>query len=230
MYCVNCGVKLADTEKICPLCHTRVYHPDIAQAEAKNLYPPADPRQRPASKGVQALLTFFIFIPIFLVLICDYQINQRIVWSGYVVGALVLSYVALILPLWFKKPNPVIFTPCTFATIAIYLLYINYQTGGDWFLSFAFPLTGGICLIVTAVVTLMRYLKKGVFFIFGGATIALGAFMVLVEFLLDLTFQMPGFYGWSLYPLVVLGLLGAALIYLGISRTARQLMERKFFI
>ena len=29
MYCVNCGVKLAPTESVCPLCGTRVYHPDL---------------------------------------------------------------------------------------------------------------------------------------------------------------------------------------------------------
>ena len=29
MYCANCGVKLADSEKVCPLCKTVAYHPDI---------------------------------------------------------------------------------------------------------------------------------------------------------------------------------------------------------
>ena len=37
MYCVKCGVQLADTEKSCPLCGTRVYHPDLVQAEATPL-------------------------------------------------------------------------------------------------------------------------------------------------------------------------------------------------
>ena len=29
MYCINCGVKLADTEHICPLCGTEVFHPEL---------------------------------------------------------------------------------------------------------------------------------------------------------------------------------------------------------
>ena len=33
MYCVRCGVKLADTEEKCPLCGTTVYHPDIRREE-----------------------------------------------------------------------------------------------------------------------------------------------------------------------------------------------------
>ncbi len=230
MYCINCGVKLSDTEKCCPLCQTTVYHPDLQRKSVNKSYPASDPRERPASKGVQAVLTILILIPAILVLLCDYQINGEVVWSGYVIGALAIGYLAGILPLWFRKPNPVIFTPCSFAAVAVYLLYIDFQINGGWFWTFALPLCVGICLIVTAVVTLMRYVRKGAFFIFGGAVILLGGFMVLVEFLIDYTFRIPKFFGWSLYPLVVLTLTGGALIYLGISRTARQLMERKFFI
>ena len=29
MYCVKCGVELADSQRVCPLCGTRVFHPDI---------------------------------------------------------------------------------------------------------------------------------------------------------------------------------------------------------
>ena len=29
MYCVNCGVKLADTEQFCPLCGVKALHPDV---------------------------------------------------------------------------------------------------------------------------------------------------------------------------------------------------------
>ncbi len=230
MYCVNCGVKLADSEKSCPLCGTAVFHPDIIRQPGQKLYPTAGPRERVDTKAVQTLLTFLVVLPLLIVFLCDRQINGQITWSGYVIGALCLGYVCLILPSWFKKPNPVIFTPCGFAAAVLYLLYINLMTGGEWFLSFAFPVAGGIGLIVTAVVALMRYVPKGGLYIFGGAFIALGAFMLLVEFLLDYTFGIPKFLGWSFYPLVVLSLLGGYLIYLAISRPAREMMERKFFI
>lgn len=29
MYCIKCGVKLADSEKKCPLCNTIVCHPEF---------------------------------------------------------------------------------------------------------------------------------------------------------------------------------------------------------
>ena len=34
MYCVKCGVELADSQRVCPLCGTRVFHPDIPRKTA----------------------------------------------------------------------------------------------------------------------------------------------------------------------------------------------------
>ena len=41
MYCIKCGVELADSEKVCPLCGTRVFHPDLpcGQADCFFLHP-----------------------------------------------------------------------------------------------------------------------------------------------------------------------------------------------
>ena len=63
------------------------------------------------------ILTALFLIPILVVPLCDIQLNGDVTWSGYVTGALLLSYVMLILPLLFRKPNFVIFIPCDFAAI-----------------------------------------------------------------------------------------------------------------
>lgn len=144
MYCVNCGVKLADTEQQCPLCHTRVYHPDIVRENADSLYPKNKyPVAKRGSLLPQVIVSAVFLLPILIVFMCDMQINGRVTWSGYVMGALSMMYVWIVLPMWFKAPNPVVFVPCAFAAIELYLLYINQTTGGDWFLSFAFPVVGG---------------------------------------------------------------------------------------
>ena len=96
------------------------------------------------------------------------------------------------------------------------------------FLDFAFPVVGGICLITCTVVTLMYYLHRGRLLILGGACMALGAFMLLIEFLMKMTFGLR-FIGWSIYPLVVLFLFGGLLIYFAINSAAREMIERKLF-
>lgn len=230
MYCINCGVKLADSEKKCPLCGTTVYHPDIPRPQGRPLYPvDRYPSTEVKPKAAQGVILFLFLVPLITTLLIDLRVNRCITWSGYVSGALLLFYVTVVLPGWFRDPNPVIFVPCGFVAIGLYLLYINLATGGSWFMSFAFPVVGGIGLIVTAVVTLLRYLRRGRLYIFGGASIALGAFMLLMEFLLVLTFH-RNFVGWSIYPLAALVLLGGFLIYLAIDHSAREMMERKLFI
>lgn len=231
MYCAKCGVKLSDNLSECPLCGTRAYHPDIDRTIADGQYPREKyPKKQKRTLVGQIILSILFLLPLLIVPLCDWQINGRITWSGYVTGAVLLGYVIIVLPTWFAKPNMVIFVPCDFAAACLYLLYINFATGGNWFLSFAFPVTGGIGLIVTAVVVLCKYVPKGNLYTFGGAFIAMGSFMLLIEWLINLTFNLPKFIGWSLYPLIVLVLFGGTLIYLAINRTARETLERKIFL
>ena len=231
MFCVKCGVSLGSSEKQCPLCGTRVFHPDLDPPQEEPLYPRHQlPATAPRSFLGPVILTALFLIPMLVVPLCDVQLNGGATWSGFVTGALLLSYVMLVLPLWFRNPNPVIFVPCSFAAIGAYLFYINFATGGSWFMSFALPITGGLCLIVSAVVTLLRYVPKGALFTLGGASIALGGLMLLMEFLVDLTFRIGKFFGWSLYPLIALVILGGVLIFLGACQPARQTLERKFFL
>lgn len=229
MYCVNCGVRLADTEKKCPLCETVVYHPQVKQGTQKPLYPQNKmPERKSGAKALNGAVIILFVIPLVLSFFADMQLDGTVDWFGYVAGGLVVAYTVMALPLWFQRPNPVIFVPCDFAAVTAYLLYIDLATGGGWFLSFAFPMIGCLALIVCAVVTLLRYLHRGRLYVLGGAFMALGALMLLMEFLMDITFDMA-FIGWSVYPLVGLAAIGGLLIYLAINSAAREMMERKLF-
>ena len=229
MYCINCGVKLADTEKKCPLCHTVVFHPNIPPKNVPPLYP-ADklPKAGSGKKALCGAMIILFLLPIVICFFADILYNKTLDWFGYVLGALLVFYTAFALPLWFNKPNPVIFTPCTFAAAALYLLYIQIATHGNWFLRFAFPVTGGLCILTCAVVTLLHYLHKGKLYIIGGACMLFGAFTMLIEFLLSHTFGLK-LVGWSVYPFVALLLIGGLFLYFAINASARETMERKLF-
>ncbi len=231
MYCVNCGVKLADTESRCPLCGTVAFHPDITREEKKSVYPKNKyPIDESGTLGLAILATVMFAIPFAMVLISDLCFHHGITWSGYVMGGLALGYLMFVLPLWFRRNYPVIFVPCWFVAAGLYLLYINCVTGGGWYLSFAFPILCGIGAIVTTVVVLLTYLRRGRLYIFGGAILATGVLIPLIEFLMCMTFTSVSFIGWSFYPLASLTLIGGLLIFLGICRPAREAMERTFFV
>lgn len=232
MYCIKCGVKLADSESVCPLCGLKVYHPELDTP--KNIEYPYPKFERQNEKvtrfGLMMVLTFISFLPIMLTLICDISITGEVTWSSYVIGGMLTTYLIFLLPLWFKTPNPVVFLPIDFAIVALFLLYINILNQGNWFFTLALPLAVGIGIIVTTVVTLIRYIKRGLLFIFGGTIIALGAFTVLIEHLVNVTFDTGKYIFWSLYPLTVLTFLGIIAIFIAICKPLKETIKRKFFI
>lgn len=72
MYCINCGVKLADIEKKCPLCGTVPYHPELVRQEGKLLYPMNRyPQAKAGGKVILGTLTIMLLVPILVTLICD---------------------------------------------------------------------------------------------------------------------------------------------------------------
>lgn len=235
MYCIKCGVELSAGQTKCPICETKVYHPDIP-IEGVETYPknntPPDKFER---KGLMFIFTAVFLIPLVLCLVCDLSINGEILWSGYAMGGIALLYLVTVLPFWFRHPSPIIFVPCDFVGILLYLFYIDFATQGAWFLTLAFPTVGAFGIIVSTITTLNTALKttgkRSSLFVYGGGIIALGALCVLVELLVAVTFNGGRFtFVWSHYPLISLFIIGMMLIIIGICRPLRQSLKKKFFL
>lgn len=230
MYCIQCGVKLADTEKACPLCGTVPYHPDLVMSEAVSLYPPNRyPSNKVSMLGVRVIVSVIFVIAFAICFLCDIQISHAVTWSAFVTGALITSYVCFVLPFWFKKPSAIIFVPVSFIAVGLYVLFIDLFTKGGWFLSFAFPVISIVGILVTAVVALTKFIKRGRLYIFGSAIIAFGCTMPLMELFLSITFKLK-YIWWSLYPLTALVLIGATVLFFAFCPSARESVERKFFL
>lgn len=232
MFCIKCGIELSEGQKICPICQTRVYHPDFKQSDALPTYPrKAFKSEEINIRGLLFIITLLHLIPVVFALILDLNLNGRIDWMGYVVGSVVFLYVCAVLPLWFKKPNPVVFVPCDFFTLAIFLWNINLKADGTWFWTLALPITVGVCLITTAMIVLLRYLRHGRLFIFGGGFILSGCVVLLIEHLMHITFNVnhTGF-AWSLYPMVFLAIIGVGLIVIEIVKPFKESLKKIFFL
>ena len=231
MYCINCGVKLEDSQKQCPLCGVKVYHPDLQLPKGEPLYPNHRyPAPEVASRAAQIVLTTLMTIAALITSFVDYQINGSITWGGIAAGGILVAYVVFVTPFWTRKVNPLVYIPGVFGTIVVYLWYLAYTVGGVWFWSFALPATAYLGTLVTLESWLLVRWRSRALTILGGGMIALGAFVVLLEYLIYITFSVRKFVAWSVYPFISLLLLGVMLIFLAINRSAREKMERKFFI
>ena len=81
MYCVKCGVELADSERVCPLCETPVYFPDL-DPDPETPYPrEINRRDFNPRYAVCFLITCFYLIIAAIPLLCDLNINDRVTWS-----------------------------------------------------------------------------------------------------------------------------------------------------
>ena len=233
MYCVKCGVELADTENKCPLCGTAVYHPDITREKADLTYPAfVKEREKMRPQGVLFILTVLCLMPIAITLFCDLYYGNGLTWAGYPTGGILLIYTVFILPQWFYRPNPVIFCPISFTVLGSYLLYINFQTDGDWFLTFAFPIVVYLAVFLSTVIALMRYTRGGRLYISGASFIAVGVLCVVIEFFMNLTFldRMLFDFFWSIIPLIACFLAGMMLIVIAIAKPLRESLKKRFFI
>lgn len=231
MYCINCGIELSPGQAICPICKTKVCHPDFPAQQALATYP-ARPFQSEAynRRGLVFVLTVIWALLTVLPVGLEWMLFKEINWSGYVTGGLALAYLLFLLPAWFQNPNPVIFVPCDFAGIGLYLLYVNFAVGGNWFMSFAFPVIVYLAAIITATCALLRYLRRGRLYIIGGGLIALGIFSVYLEFFIYYTFEAISFVFWSLFPLVAFVLLGLMLITVGIVKPFKESLRKYFYM
>lgn len=230
MYCIKCGAHLSDGQTTCPICNTRVYHPDFI-IEEKSTYPKgAFVSEEFNPKGLLFFLTILCLIPLLLPIILELTWMGRVSWSGYVAGGTILFYLGFILPFWFKHPSPTIFIPILLFAITGYLLYICLQSGGTWFWAFAFPLMMSLTAIISAETALLQYLKRGKLYIVGGGLISLGVWSVLLEVLINLSFDTAAAFRWSSAPLTIFSLLGIALIVIGIVKPFKESLRRIFFI
>mgnify|MGYP007102003761 CR=1 FL=1 len=227
MYCVKCGVKLQEGAERCPLCQTPVWAPEPAEKE--NSYPDHYPRLHRESDLPGAIaLTVICVTAILVLLIVCFKLYGALRWGAYVIGGIVLFYIMAVLPRWFSQPKGEIFVPVDHAAAALYVLFICLKTGGHWFLSFAFPVILASCLLFTALICLLKYVRSGRIFILGGFLLGLGGFTVLIEFFEHLSFGTEMF-RWSLYSLTVFGAAGLFLLIAGAIPSLRQTIQKRFF-
>ncbi len=230
MYCIKCGVELSDGQEICPICETRVCHPELP-VTPKPTYPKKEFVSEEFNRhGLLFVITVLWLLPAFLPMVFELMWSGGVEWSGYVIGALVFCYITVVLPWWFKKPNPVIFVSSDFAAALVYLFYIDLASGGEWFLPFALPVGAALGVIVSGVVTLCRYLKRGRLYVFGGAMMALGMWTQLIEALIRAVFAVRFPVIWSLFSATTLMLIGILLIVIAIVKPLRDSLVKIFFI
>ena len=229
MYCVKCGVKLQEQVSECPLCGTPVWNPDGTNEENVSSYSDRMPQRKKRSRKPALILvsTVCAFVVVVESLIC-LLVYGGLNWSGYVTGGVIMVYILVVLPFWFEHPKAEFFIPFDHVAAAVLTFYICRKTGGHWALTFALPILAGSCIVILVSYCLFKYVRRRRLLILAGNCFFLGGYMILVEFLVSITFGTTMF-TWCWFPFAGLAAVGVLFLLFGIIRPLREALEKYFF-
>lgn len=231
MYCAKCGVRLAQGEEACPLCHLRAYHPDLPTPQGARPYPKkAQVNQRQKRNAQATFLTVLVTSVLIFTLVCNLQGTQSVSWWRYVALSFALLYFVWVVPMWLPPIPTFVLLSADFVAVGGYLALLNLFTKEDWFLPFAFPTLGFFALLTLASYLLILLVRHSTLFVIGSDMLLCGAFMLLCEFLLDRTFCLTLGFSWSLYVLTACALCGAFLLLVALYASLRRALSKKLFL
>ncbi len=236
-YCVECGVKLAESEKVCPLCNTRVInpnHPDDIAAERP--YPNSvELQMRGLNRRELAWIVFmFLLLPVGATVIIDLLTGSepfRLGWSIFVIGAGVLLGIWTLMPIIFNKASVYLHVGLDFLAVAGYLAVIAWQINDwSWCLYLGIPIVLATALAVCAMIAVVRSGRLKPLTRAACTCIVIGFYIVALELIIDYTTIGIPTIKWSIYAFVPLLFVSLLLFY--ISRKPRLMdeLKRRLFV
>lgn len=207
-YCVNCGVELEETEKKCVLCGCEVVNPCSCQSIRTDAGRPYPSRIDELSKKENRRFSAFILTALFVLpaLICFF-LNilyfDEILWSIYVIGALIFLWTCIVIPLVNKKMNLIVFLFFDFIAAGLYLFVINITLSDiNWFFPLAFPVLLIFWILLEIIVFLsQRDIITG-FQIPAFGFIFSGLLCVCIDIILNIFFGLGLMISWSVFVII----------------------------
>ena len=233
-YCVNCGVELAESERVCPLCQTEVINPRAPWKEPSVMpYPPTLDRlmRRIDRRYLAALLSAFMVLPVVITLLCDWLSGDgALSWSLYVLGAGLLLGVWVIGPLLARRYRLLTFLASDCVAAAGYLLAIERIAGQRWFFPLALPLCAAVSvfLLLNAYLFRKRWGRQVVNRVIAGLS-SVGLMCVAVEVTVDLYLTSLIYLNWSPYVLTPCLVMSGVLMLLDGKKNLKEEIRKRMF-
>lgn len=230
-YCVNCGVKLAESEKICPLCETAVHNPrSTGEEEAYAPYPPRVETQKINRSFIAVLRLLILLVPIVVTFVCDLLGDFRIDWSLYVTGGALTLYVFVFVPMFFRENLVYLFIAMDVIAVCLYLALIFYLTAGmRWYLITALPIAFATGTLVDCATLIFRIKRLRALPKYAILCYMLCVYFVVLEIILEFAFYGRILLQWCWYANAPLALLGALLFIVNGKEGLVDELRRRLF-
>lgn len=230
-YCVHCGVKLNDSEKRCPLCHTVVLDPSRPpDPAAPRAYPVRTPEQelKKNKRFLLSLLALLLLLPAVLCLIIDLLTGGGLSWSIYAAGALILLFIPAAIPLLVPRYQIYFAVGAAFLCLNTYLFMVErLSQSGNWFFPIALPSLALGTVLLIAIILLYRFGRLNKLTLLAASVAAVAAECAGVEILRALALGRGFALVWSPYVAAPCIFVSLALFFINSNRAVREEVRRR---
>lgn len=235
-YCVECGVKLADSEKICPLCNTRVINPNHPEDMAHDRPYPSRVQQINGLKRRELawVVLIFLLLPVGATAIIDLLTGTQpfaLTWSLIVIGVGVMLGIWILTPIIFPKLSLYLHFAIDFVSVAGFLAVIAAYLGQwEWCFHLGIPIVVATGLAVCAMTSIARSSRLRPITRAACAFLVIGVFIVALELIID--YATLGIFAirWSIYAIVPLAFLALLLFYISRKPGLMDELKRRLFV
>ncbi len=231
-YCVHCGVELHKTAKKCPLCSTPVYDPSaIPDPEAVTPFPIEKEQVEMPRKDVGVLISALVLAISGTCVLLNLFAYDTYPWSIAVVGACVMAWIFL-LPLFiFKKPPVYVFIFLDGGAVTLYLWLIERMTDTDgWLLILGVPIVVATVLVSEVLALCRNVIKHHILTTMIEFASVIGAYVVLIECVLDYAIYQHVRLSYSAVVAVVMTVIDVAAITIYCSAKLRASLKKRLHL
>ena len=228
-YCVNCGVKLKKSEKVCPLCNTKVINPNIINDDYKPGYSSlVEEYNKINVKFLCKLITDILLVVASVTVLCDFIISKNLTWSIYVVASILYLDSKLTFVLFKKKFIPLLIELLSTEGLLFIIAYLN--NGLHWFLYLVCPFIFIIWLYI--ILCIFIFSKKRFNFLrrFSLAFASISVVLLVIEGCIDLFKDEKIIFNWSIYAVLPITIIGVLIFIISYNQKLIDEIKQRIFI
>ncbi len=232
-YCVNCGVELASSEKICPLCGVEVINPAVKPVlgEESRPYPKyiEEIHYREIRIATSKVIAMLMSIPFVIVLLMDFLDNRSFSWSLLPAAGIALIFMMCIFPCMLKRPIVWLFILFGALETAVFLFIVWFIYGGSWLFLLALPLLAAACAFVEGCYLAISAKRVRIHLKTIIVLLACMVFAVCVQILIELYLSGAIRLSWSVYVAITCGILSITVLIISRLYQKNESFKKRIF-
>lgn len=228
-YCVNCGVKLKQSEKICPLCNTKVINPNNLKDKFTPAYSQVVEKHKEINKKYLCeLITVVLICAAIITVLCDLIFTGNITWSIYVIVSILFLDSKLSFILFKNKFIPLLIDLFATETLIYVIAYLN--NGLHWFYYLVCPFIFIIWFYIVLCAFVLSKKKFNLLRRFSVAFLFISVILLTIEMCVDMFKYEKIFINWSIYAILPITIIGLILFIISYNRKLMDEIKQRIFI